>query len=410
MKRIVILGAGTGGTMMANHLVKKLNKKEWSITVIDQERKHYYQAGFLFIPFGMYTAKNVTKKIVDFLPRGIELMNIRVDLIKPAENKLVLSDGKELDYDILIAATGCRIAPSEVEGLDGEGWMKDIFDFYTVEGSTALGEKLEKWEGGDLVIHLAEMPIKCPVAPLEFAFLADWFLSKKGKRKNTKIKYVTPLSGAFTKQRTSEILGHMLTDKNIEIIPDFAVERVDPAAKKLHSFDGNEVSYDLLVSIPTNMGDELYERSGMGDELNYIPTEKHTLKAKDHENIFVIGDASDLPASKAGSVAHAQAEVLTKNILRHIEGKELLQDFDGHANCFIESGYGKGFLIDFNYDVEPVEGTFPVPGLGPFSLLKETRLNHMGKLVMKWLYWNIILKGVKIPFMTSKMNMKGKKI
>ncbi len=410
MKRIVILGAGTGGTMMANHLLKKLNKKEWSITVIDQEKKHYYQAGFLFIPFGMYTAKNVTKKITDFLPKGIELMNIRVDLIKPEENKLVLSDGKELDYDILIAATGCRIVPAEVEGMDGEGWMKDIFDFYTVEGSTALAEKMEKWEGGNLVIHLAEMPIKCPVAPLEFAFLADWFLSKKGKRENTKIMFVTPLSGAFTKQRTSEILGHMLTDKNIEIIPDFAVEKVDSAAKKLYSFDGNEVSYDLLVAIPTNMGDELYEKSGMGDELNFIPTEKHTLKAKNHNNIFVIGDATDLPASKAGSVAHAQAEVLTENILRHITGKELLQDFDGHANCFIESGYGKGFLIDFNYDVEPVEGTFPVPGLGPFSLLKETRLNHMGKLVMKWLYWNIILKGVKIPFMTSKMNMKGKKL
>ncbi|MCF6334264.1 MAG: NAD(P)/FAD-dependent oxidoreductase [Spirochaetales bacterium] len=410
MKKLVILGAGAGGTMMANHLVKKLNKKEWSITVIDQERKHYYQAGFLFIPFGIYTAKNVTKQIAQYLPKGIEHLNIRVDLIKPEENKLIFSDGKEFEYDILIAATGCRIIPSEVEGLDGIGWRKDIFDFYTVEGATALAEKLNGWEGGNLVVHLAEMPIKCPVAPLEFVFLVDWFLTKRGKRKNTKLTYVTPLSGAFTKEKTSEILGHMLTDKNIEIVADFAVEKVDPEAKVLHSYDEKTVPYDLLVSIPTNMGDELYEKSGMGDDLNFIPTEKHTLKAKNYENIFVIGDASDLPASKAGSVAHAQSEVLTENILRHIKGEELLQDFDGHANCFIESGFGKGFLIDFNYDVPPVQGTFPVPGIGPFSLLKETRMNHMGKLIMKWMYWNIILKGVKIPFMTSKMSLKGKKL
>lgn len=409
MKRIVILGAGSGGTMMANHLIKKIDKKEWSITVIDEERKHYYQAGFIFIPFGIETTKTVTKQIKDFLPRGIDLMNIRVDLIKTEKNKLVLSDGKEIDYDILIAATGCRIVPSEVEGLAGEGWMRDIFDFYTPEGSTALAKKMKTWEGGNLVVHTVEMPIKCPVAPLEFVFLTDWFLSKRGKRSSTKLIYVTPLSGAFTKVKTSKILGHLLENKNIEIIPDFAVEKVDPKERILHSYEGKKVHYDLLVSIPTNMGDVLYKNSGMGDELNFIPTDKHTLQSKNYKNIFVIGDASDLPASKAGSVAHSQSEVLTENIIRYIAGKELLPDFDGHANCFIESGYGKGFLIDFNYDVEPTEGTFPVPGLGPFSLLKETRINHLGKLVMKWIYWHIILKGIKIPFMTSKLNLKGKK-
>lgn len=409
MKKIVILGAGTGGTMMANHLVKKINKKEWSITIIDQETKHYYQAGYIFIPFGMETKRTLTKEIKQFLPKEVEHLTIRVDLIKPEENKIVLIDGKELFYDILIAATGCRIVPSEVEGMDGEGWMRDIFDFYTVEGSTALAEKLKIWEGGNLVVHTAEMPIKCPVAPLEFAFLSDWFLTKQGKRSATKLIYVTPLSGAFTKEKTSKILGHLLESKNIEIVPDFAVEKIDPANRILRSFDGIEVKYDLLVTIPTNMGDELYEKSGMGDELNFIPTEKHTLQSKKHKNIFVIGDATDLPTSKAGSVVHAQSEVLTKNILKFIDGKELLPDFDGHANCFIESGYGKGFLLDFNYDVDPAEGTFPVPGLGPFSLLKETRLNHLGKLSAKWIYWNIFLKGIKIPFITSKLNMKGKK-
>jgi sulfide:quinone oxidoreductase len=410
LKRLLILGAGSAGTMMANHLAKKMDLTQWQIAVVDKHKTHYYQPGFLFIPFGTYSREDVCKPKTDFMPKQVEYIQKGIDQIKAEENCVALEGGTQVDYDILIIATGSKIVPDEIEGLTGEGWMKDAFDFYTIEGATALAERLKTFEGGKLVVHLCEMPIKCPVAPLEFTLLADAYLRKRGIRDKTELIYVSPLSEAFTKHNCSVVLGGMLKDKNIHFIADYAVERVDGAVKKIYSYDEREVEYDLLVSIPTNMGDDVIERSSLGDDLNFIPTHKHTLQSKAHENIFVIGDATDLPSSKAGSVAHFQADVLTENIQLFIAGKALLEKFDGHANCFIESGNGKAFLIDFNYDLEPVQGTFPLPGIGPFSLLKETRINHMGKMAFKWIYWNLLMKARPMPGITTQMTTVGKKL
>lgn len=410
MKRILILGAGTAGTIMANHLVRKIDHKKWSITIVDQHKSHYYQPGFLFIPFGMYEEKDVIKDKTNFIPKKAEYIQEAVELIDPGSNRVKLRNGQIIDYHVLIIATGSRIVPGEIEGLIDAGWRENIFDFYTVEGSVALAEKLKTWEGGRFVLHIAEMPIKCPVAPLEFVFLADWYFTQKGIRDKVDITYVTPLSGAFTKPKASEVLGHLLADKNINIVTDFEIERVAGGSNQILAYDKRKIDYDLLASIPTNMGDQVIERSDMGDDLNFVPTGKHNLQSKSHENIFVIGDATDLPSSKAGSVAHFQAETLIKNIMNFIHNKPLIDGFDGHANCFIESGFGKGFLIDFNYDVEPVEGRFPLPVIGPMSLLKETILNHWGKLAFKWIYWNVLLRGLPMPGITARMSKIGKKL
>ena len=410
MKDLLILGAGTSGTMMANHLNKRLSKDEWNITIVDKEKQHYYQPGFLFIPFDIYKPKEVKKSIDKFIPKRVKLIREGIFKINKDDKKVFLNDGTELNYDILIIATGTDIVPEEIDGMSGEYWQKDIFDFYTFKGSVALRNKLREWEGGKLVVHIAEMPIKCPVAPLEFAFLADSFFINKGMREKVEITYVTPLSGAFTKPKATKELQYLLDKKNIKIVPDFNIEMVDGESKKIVDYGGKEVSYDLLVTVPTNMGDEAMERSGIGDELNFIPTDKRTLQSKVSNDIFVIGDASNLPTSKAGSVAHFEAEILTENIMRYISGEPLKEEFDGHANCFIETGHGKAILIDFNYTQEPVTGSFPLPGVGPLKLLKETHMNHMGKLAFKWVYWNMLIKGRHIPFVSSEMDTKGKDI
>lgn len=410
MKNLLILGAGTAGTMMATHLNRKLNGKEWRITIVDQHKTHYYQPGFLFIPFDLYKEKDVIKAKTDFIPKGVTYIQEAIDIIHHDTNTVSLKNGEKLPYDILIIATGSKIAPDEIEGLNGPGWHKNVFDFYTIEGATALRDALADFKGGRFVVHLSEMPIKCPVAPLEFTFLAEAFFHKQGIRDKVDMTYVTPLSGAFTKQNCSNVLGYLLEEKGITLVPDFAVERVDEERTRIHSYEGREVEYDLLVTVPTNMGDGVIERSGLGDDLNFVPTDIHTLQSKAKENIFVIGDATDLPSSKAGSVAHFQADVLTHNIISYINGKEMTASFDGHANCFIESGFGKAFLIDFNYEYEPVEGSFPLPGIGPFKLLKETRLNHLGKLVFRHIYWHILLRGLPIPGITTHMTKIGKKL
>lgn len=408
MKRIVILGAGTAGTMMANHLRRELKREEWEIDIIDERETHYYQPGYLFLPFDIYEPEDIVKPIRDFIPKGVRLLTDRIDKINPAVNIVEMANGDHLHYDVLIVATGAKIAPEEVEGMKGSEWQKSVFDFYTFEGALNLRNKLREWEGGRLVVHITEMPIKCPVAPLEFAFMADSYFKHKHLRDKVEITYVTPLSGAFTKPKATEKLDHLLQEKNISIVSDFAIAEVDNENKKIIDYGGKEVPFDLLVTVPTNKGDELIERSGMGDELNYVPTHKATLQSQQWQNVFVIGDASNIPASKAGSVAHFEAEILTENILHFIQGEPLKEAFDGHANCFIETGGGKALLIDFNYTHEPVEGTFPFPGVGPLRLLKESRMNHMGKLAFRWIYWNMLLKGTHIPFVSAKMQEAGK--
>ncbi len=408
MKKLVILGAGTAGTIMLNKLSAVLDKNEWHITIVDQMETHYYQPGFLFIPFGIYDRNDVIKPKRDFFPSGTDVIMAEVEKIDTAENKILLKDNRVLSYDYLIIATGSKVKPEETEGLKGELWQKSIFDFYTIEGACALANFFKRWEGGKLVLNITEMPIKCPVAPLEFVFLADWFFTEKQIRDKVDIHFVTPLSGAFTKPIASSVLGDFMSKKNIKLITDFNIARVDNENKKIISWDEKEVPFDVLITIPTNMGDEVIGRSGLGDELNFVPTDKATLMAKGYDNIFVIGDATNLPSSKAGSVAHFQSDILFENFMSVIEGRRPDASFDGHANCFIESGFGKGILIDFNYDTEPLPGKFPLPGVGPFSLLEETKMNHYGKVMFRWMYWNFLLKGLELP-VESHMSMAGKR-
>lgn len=409
MKKIVILGAGTGGTIMANKLRKVLSRDQWEITIVDKDKTHYYQPGFLFIPFGIYNKNDVIKPKSDFLPPGVQVIYNGIDKIEPNENRVLLEGGQMLQYDYLIVATGTNISPEETPGLkDGSLWRKKIFDFYTLEGAVALREFFRDWEGGRLVVNIAELPFKCPVAPLEFSFLADAYFTEAVIREKVDITFVTPLPGAFTKPKASRMLGNLLEEKNIRVIPDFYLESVDNEKKVIRSYDEQEIPFDVLTIVPVNTGSSLVERSDMGDDLNFIPTDKYTLQSKKHENIFVLGDASDIPTSKAGSVVHFASEVVYENLLSAIENRPLKAQFDGHSNCYIETGYGKGSIIDFNYDTEPLPGTFPLPGVGPFGLLQNTKMNHYGKVLFRWIYWHILLKGKEMPI-ESQMTMAGKK-
>jgi sulfide:quinone oxidoreductase len=408
MKSLVVLGAGTAGTTVANRLHPLLDSDQWRITVVDQNETHYYQPGFLFIPFGIYSKNDVVKPKRDFIPAGVELIMSPIEAIDAEHNRVRLAKDKRiLAYDFLVIATGCQIRPEQTPGLKDGTWGNTIHEFYTVDGAVALAKHLRTWQGGRLVVNVVDNPIKCPVAPLEFLMLADSYFTEHGLRDKVDITYATPLPGAFTKPIASRHLGDILERKSIKVVPDFLIERVDPDAKRIVSYDEQSLEYDLLVSIPLNMGDEVIARSGLGDDLNYVPVDKHTLQSTKFPNIFAMGDAASLPTSKAGSVAHFAVDCFADNFLRVIDGLDLRPTFDGHANCFIESGFGKGLLIDFNYDVEPLPGHYPLPGIGPFSLLQETEMNHWGKMMFRWMYWNLLLKGQELP-LPARMTMAGK--
>jgi sulfide:quinone oxidoreductase len=329
MKNLVILGHGTGGTIIATKMRQKLPEKDWQITVIDRDWQHHYQPGWLFIPFGIYTAADCVKPKSKFVPPGVNFVLDEIIEIDPVK-KLVKARRESYAYDWLVVATGCRIMPDEVEGM-AEGMGGDIHNFYSQEGAVALYDKLKYFNRGRVVINIAELPFKCPVAPLEFAFMADWFFAKNGVRKNIEIELVTPLSAAFTKPVAAEVLGHICQQKNIKVTANFQIAQADNANKVIKSYGGEEVPYDLLVAIPPNFGAQPIIDSGMGDPMGYVDTDHHTLKAKNYDYIYVVGDATNVPTSKAGAVAHYEADTIVDNLVREIDGQPPWPNYDGHA-------------------------------------------------------------------------------
>lgn len=413
MTRIAILGAGTAGTIMANRLRRRyaadVRAGRTTITVVDGAGMHLYQPGLLFVPFGQYDPADLVRPQRRQLHHDVALVRDSIDRVDSAANRVHLASGECLEYDVLVVATGTRIAPDETEGMTGPGWRERVFDFYSLDGAIALREALARFEGGRLVVSIVDLPIKCPVAPLEFAFLADDYFRRRGLRDRVTITYVTPLDGAFTKPRCTKELTHLLAEKGIELVTEFSTGAVDGEQGQLTSWDDRVVPFDLLVTVPLHAGAEFVARSpGLGDDMGFVRTDPATLQATVAPNVFAIGDATNVPASKAGSVAHFEAEVLTANIARFLAGEPLARDFDGHANCFIETGNHKALLIDFNYEVEPVPGRFPFAGVGPLRLLRESRLNHLGKLAFRWIYWNVLLPGRDIPGVGPRMSRRGK--
>ncbi len=410
-KRLVILGGGTGGTLSANRLRRMLDD-DVEITVVDRDDDHVYQPGLLFVPFGLASPESLVRSRPRQLHAGIDYRRRGVQRVDINHDRVYLEDGAVLPYDLLVIATGARLLPEETEGLTCPGKLPAVHTFYDHDGAKALADALAAFDGGRLVVDVVDMPIKCPVAPLEFCFLADWYFRQRGIRDSVSLTYVTPLDAAFTKPVAAKALAGLLAEKEIELVTEFntgSVEGDDGNRSRLVSFDGREVPFDLAVMVPLHGGAAYVDASpGLGDELGFIPTDPHTLQSTVRPNIFALGDAAAVPTSKAGSVTHFEGEILTRNVARFLAGQELDPGFDGHANCFIETGYGKALLIDFNYDTEPLPGRFPA-GMG-LPLLRESRLNHLGKRMFAWLYWHTLLPGRDIPGVSAAMPHAGKRV
>ncbi len=394
--------------MIANRLRRRFPAEALEIHVVDRDDRHLYQAGLIFVPFGMASPDHLVRSRHQQLKDGIVFHQSEIDSVALDGDLVLLADGTRLEYDALVVSTGVELQPEETEGLTGPGWGDRMLTFYDLAGATALRERLARFTGGRLLLNVVDMPIKCPIAPLEFVFLTDWYLRERGVRDQTQIVFSTPLDGAFTKPIASAHFTGLLDEKGIELVTEFNAGEVDGEKGLLTAYDGRELEFDLLVSVPLHGGSQFVTRSdGLGDALGFVSVDKETLQSTVKPNVFALGDVADVPTSKAGSVTHFEADVLSENLERFLAGNEPAARFDGHANCFIETGYRKALLIDFNYEQEPLPGHFPTAvGL---PLLRESRLNHLGKLGFEWLYWHALLPGRDIPAIHASMPRAGKR-
>ena len=408
--RIVIIGGGTAGTLTANRL-HRIYGDSADITVVDRDDRHVYQPGMLFVPFGLTDPRRLVRSRRAQLHDGVELRLAEVDRIETAEDKVYLDAGEAIPYDVLVIATGAALLPEETEGLTGPGWQERVFTFYTLDGAAALRDALRRFEAGRLVVNMIDLPVKCPVAPLEFCFLADWYFRQRGIRDRVQIDYVTSLDGAFTKATCNRELSGLLADKGIEVTTEFNTGQVDGAGGRLVSWDDREVPFDLLVTIPLHGGSAIVGRSpGLGDEIGFVPVDRATApgrrrrqRVRDRRR----HQRPDVEGRIGGALRGRNAGREHSPLPRRPRARA---SFDGHTNCFIETGFHKALLIDFNYETEPLPGVFPEPHIGPLWLLRESRLNHLGKLAFEWIYWHVLLPGRPMPGITAQMQFAGKEL
>jgi len=406
-RQVVILGGGTGGTLTANRLRRALPDED-QVVVVDSDDRHLYQPGLLFVPFGLSAPDRLVRSRAGQFRRGVRFVKGDVERVDLDADRIVLVGGSTLAYDVLVVASGARLLLEETEGLTGPAWGETVHTFYSLAGAARLAGALAQLDSGRVVVDVVDMPVKCPVAPLEFCFLTDWFLQRRGLRSRVEVTYVTSLDAAFTKATCNRELSGLLEQKHIQVVTEFSTAEVDGKGGRLVSYDDRRVDFDLAVVVPLHGGADFVTRSeGLGDPLGFVRVDQSTLQSKARANVFAIGDAADVRASKAGSVAHFEGDVVVRNVVKFLEGRTPDSAFDGHTNCFIETGFGKAILIDFNDALEPVPGHFPGPvGL---PLLKESRANHLGKLAFEQLYWHVILPGRDIPFVGATMPMAGKR-
>lgn len=374
---VVVLGGGVGGTLTANLLSKELGR-DAKVTVVDPTGMHVYQPGFLYLALGDANGRWLVRDERTLLRRDVDLAIERAVRIHPEAGTVQLERGGSLDWDYLVIATGARLVPDQIPGL-AEG----SFGFYSLEDAERLREELRRFRGGRVKVGVAGIPYKCPPAPVEFVFMLDQYLRRRGLRARSEITLLSPLNRAFTIESASKLIQPIMSARGIELETFFNVESVDPSSAVVTSLEGDKAEYDLLVLVPPHRGQEVIDASDLGDPGGWIPTDRHTLQVEDQERIFAIGDGTNLPISKSGSTAHFEAPVVASRIASLIRGTAPRSNYGGRVMCFLETGDGRATALRFDYEHPPVP---PQPN----------RMWHAAKWLFNRLYWETVPQG-RIP-------------
>lgn len=383
MKNILLAGGGVGGTVVANRLAEKLagdiDGGEVSVTVFERNPSHTYQASQLLVGMGLESPMDIVRDERDLLNPKVRLLTGKAGELTKIDvtgRSFVTADGKSHPYDYAVISTGSALDWDLVPGL-----KEAMLTVWHMEGAIKTWEAIRNFAGGTIVLNVARLPHKCPVGPLEQVLMLDDYLRKKGLRDKTEIIYAYPIPGVFGLKNVNKVMLQLFEQRGIQVVSPFTVKAVNPQTKTLESSEGTTLKYDLLLGVPPHMGAKVIGDSGLGDRRNWIPTDKNSLQMKDHPEVYVLGDTTDIPISKAGSTTDFESYVVTENIVSDVKGRELRRFYDGSVFCFIATALNSATYIRFDYLNPPL----PPP---------SSTLLWWSKLAYNKLYWSITAKAI----------------
>jgi sulfide:quinone oxidoreductase len=375
--RVVVLGGGVGGTLAANLLSKELGR-EARVTVVDPTGMHYYQPGYLYVALGQANGRWLVRDERSLLRKDVDLVVEGAIRVHPEAGTVQLEHGGSLEWDYLVLATGARLVHDQIPGL-----AQGAHGFYSLADAQRLREALRRFKGGAVLVGVAGIPYKCPPAPVEFTFMVDEYLRRRGIRERSQVRLLSPLNRAFTIESASKVIQPILESRGIGLTTFFNVESVDPSSHTVSSLEGEKDEYDLLVLVPPHRGQQVVIDSHLGDASGWLPTDRHSLQVQGHERIFAMGDATNLPISKSGSTAHFEAPVVASRIASLIRGTAPKSNYGGRVMCFLETGNRKATVLRFDYEHPPAP---PQPNL----------VWHSAKWMFNRIYWETVPQG-RIP-------------
>jgi len=376
-KRIIVVGAGTGGTFTANLLASRLKKQikhgEIEINLFGDRPDHSFQPGFLDVAFRGQDPSKVTRDESSLLDQGVRLHQTAVNHIDLNKRSITTRDNGDLLYDYLVIATGASIHAEAIPGL-----AESALNFHTnADKSAEIWRALQNFEGGRIVLAVAGLPHKCPASPNEASFVLDDYLRHRGIRDRSEIIFATPYPRIYPAPGVSQVVEPLYEERRIEVVHFFNVDSVDSAQKKIYSLEGDALDFDLLLAVPPHWGAEVVRSSGIGDKEGWIATNKYELNIIGYDDAYALGDATNLPISKTGVVAHLEAKVVVENILADLEGLDVRHKFNGRINCPFETGGGKGTFVIATYESPP-------------KPIQPTRLNFWMKRGFSYMYWTTL--------------------
>jgi sulfide:quinone oxidoreductase len=374
---IIVVGGGSGGTLSANLLAKRLRAEiragQVQVRLVLGSQQHIFQPAYLHVAFAGQDPAEIVRDERCLVDEDIQLVGEPADKIDLKNQTVSLASGRTLCYDYLIIATGSVPDPTAIQGLS-----QAALNFHTSpEESRRIWNLIQQFDGGHVVVGIAGVPHKCPPSPNEAAFLIDDYFRKRGIRDKVKLTFLTPYPRPYPAEPMSRVVEPLFKERGIEVITFFNVDSVDPAKKEIYSLEGETQSYDLLIMVPPHRGADVVVRSGIGDADGWIPADKNTMRITGHENAYAIGDATNIPVSKTGVTAHLQAITVSDNIVSALHHRRELYKYNGRINCPFEMGSGKAAFVVGSYDM-------------PVKEIHPSRMRYMVKKAFARFYWRTL--------------------